>query len=351
MIRTILDPALVREFQRLLRSAQHIVLTCHVRPDGDAIGSTLGLAFMLQEMGKDVKVITPDAPPRSLAFLPGFETLVPFTRYPDYVPVLLNEADLLICCDFNALKRTDKIAPMLGQMDCPSVMIDHHEYPQKYPTLTISRPEMSSTCELVFRIICDMGVYNRMGKEAATCIATGIITDTRNLSVNCSDSELYLIMYELLKKGVKKEEIVKETLNTKSLNAFRLNAFAMSDRLTLLPHYHTAITAISADDLKRFKYERGDTEGLVNQPLEIHDIIASYFLREDPDCIKVSARSTNEFPVSRVCEDLFGGGGHTQAAGGEFEGSLDEARRILEEALPKYVDEIKKACRLGKVSE
>lgn len=351
MIRTILDPALIREFQRLLRSAQHIVLTCHVRPDGDAVGSALGLAYMLQAMGKDAKVVTPDAPPRSLAFLPGFGTLVPYTRYPDYVPVLFNEADILICCDFNALKRTDKISALLEQMDCPKVMIDHHEYPQKFATLTISRPEMSSTCELVFRIICDMGLYDKMSIEAATCLATGIITDTRNLSVNCSDTELYLIMYELLQKGVKKEEIVKETLNTKTLNAFRLNAFALSDRMTLLPHHHTSIIALSADDLKRYKYERGDTEGLVNQPLEIHDIIASYFLREDPDCIKVSARSTNGFPVSRVCEDLFGGGGHTQAAGGEYEGTLDDARRILEEALPKYSDEIKKACRSSINSE
>lgn len=351
MIRTILDPALIREFQRLLRTAQHIVLTCHVRPDGDAIGSVLGLAFMLQAMGKDTKVVTPDNPPRSLAFLPGFETLVPFTRYPDYAPVVLNEADMLICCDFNTMKRTDKLAPLLKEMECPTVLIDHHEYPQKFATVTFSRPEMSSTCELVFRIICDMGLYADMSRDAATCLATGIITDTRNLSVNCHDSELYIIMYELLKKGVKKEEIVKETLNTKSLNAFRLNAFAMSDRLTLLPHYHTAITTLSAEDLKQFKYERGDTEGLVNQPLEIHGIVASYFLREDPDCIKISARSINGFPVSRVCEDLFGGGGHIQASGGEYNGTLDDAKRILEEALPKYMDEIKKAYRQNKEYE
>lgn len=351
MIRTILAPALIREFQRLLRPIQNIVLTCHVRPDGDAVGSTLGLAHVLQGSGKNVKVVTPDMPPRSLAFLPGFETLVPFTRYPDYVPELLNEAELLICCDFNALKRTDKLAPLLQAMTCPKVLIDHHERPQKFCTLTISHPEMSSTCELVFRIICDMGLFEVMSRDAATCITTGLITDTRNLSVNCSDPELYIIMYELLGKGVNKEEIVRETLNTKSLNAFRLNAFAMSDRLTLLPNLHTAITAISADDLKQFKYERGDTEGLVNRPLEIQDIIASYFLREDPDCIKISARSTNGFPVSKVCGELFGGGGHIQAAGGEYEGTLEEAKRILEEALPRYMDEMKTALTRPETEE
>ena len=337
MIENVFDTQDVRRLERLLDRSTKIVLTCHVRPDGDAIGSTLGLYHILSAQGKSVKVVTPDQAPKSLSFLPGFNDVAPYTKYQDYVERTVAEADLIVCCDFNRLSRTDSLAPFLEKSLCEKVMIDHHRDPEPFCGLLFSRPDVSSTCELVFRLICAMGLYGEMNREAATCLCTGLITDTRNLSVNCDNPELYIIMYELIRKGVDKKRILREALDLRSLNSFRLNAFALNERMEILPQYRTAIITLSQTDLERFHYERGDTEGLVNEPLQIKGITASFFLREDPASIKISSRSVNDFPVNLICEELFDGGGHLQAAGGESKTlTLQECRDKLVKALPHY---------------
>lgn len=336
MLNKILNELDIKRFAQMIDDATNIVLTCHVRPDGDAIGSTLGLWHILRGLGKNATVLLPDGEPRSLRFLPGSKELVPYTRYADYAERLVAEADLMICCDFNKPSRQDKLEPLVQGAKCPKVLIDHHQFPDAFADLTFSYPHMSSTCELVFRIVCAMGLYPEMSLDAATCLCAGLITDTRNLSVNSSNPEIYLIMVELLKKGVDKTRIVKETLETKSYDSVKLHAFAIYERLKMYPRHHTAIVSLSTADLDRFNYERGDTEGLVNEALQIQGVTASYFLRQDPDCIKISARSIDDFPVSEVCEDLFGGGGHRQAAGGEFNGTLEQCIALLEENMPRY---------------
>lgn len=341
MIRAIFNPADIKKFAELLRRATKIVLCCHVRPDGDAMGSTLGFCLLLQKLGKKARVVTPDQPPRALHFLPSIDAVVPLSKYPEFAPQLMRDADLILCCDFNKPSRTDNLAAPLMAAQCPKVLIDHHQDPDNFCDLTFSYPHMSSASELCFRLICALGHARDIGLDAATCLATGLITDTRNLAVNCNDPEIYLVLHELLAKGVDKQEIVREALETKTADAFRLWLHALSNRMTLLPDLHTAIIALDADDLDKFNYVKGDTEGLVNQPLQIKGIRACFFLRRDPDCIKVSARSTEGFPVSKICEELFGGGGHLQAAGGEFIGSLKEAETKLIAALPSYAHHFK----------
>jgi phosphoesterase RecJ-like protein len=337
MIRKLLDAHDVDCFRDMIVNSDHIVVTCHVRPDGDAIGSSLGLFHLFTALGKKVKVVTPDMAPRALSFMPGFKEVVPYTKYQDYAERLIAEADLIICCDFNKLSRQDALGAVVEKSECKRVLIDHHQFPDNFTDLMFSFPKMSSTCELAFRIICAMGLFEEMNQASATCLATGIITDTRNLSVNCDDPELYIIMYELLSKGVDKKRIIREALELSSMDSFKLKSFALSDRLQLIPEHKTAVIALSKEDLQRFNYEKGDTEGLVNQPLTIQGIVASYFLREDSDCIKVSARSVNDFPVSMVCEDLFNGGGHVQAAGGEYvAGSLEDCKQLLLDSLKNY---------------
>lgn len=332
----ILNRGAVEQFKELIDSSSHIVLTCHVRPDGDAVGSTLGLMHLLAGLGKDVHVVLPDQAPKSLAFLPGFKDLCVYTRHEDYCRRLMNDADLIICCDFNKLSRQDRLGPVTGDEKCPKVLIDHHLYPDDFCNLTFSYPEMSSTCELVFRIVAAMGLYVSLSLDSATCLLTGIITDTRNFSVNCSNPEIYEILMRLLEKGCDKQRIVKEALETHSLSSVKLQAYAISDKMEIFERHHVAIITLNKDELNRFGYERGDTEGLVNEPLGIRGVVASFFLREDDDCIKVSSRSIGKYPVSKVCEDLYGGGGHLQAAGGEYFGTLDECRDILIESLHNY---------------
>ncbi|MCM1152610.1 MAG: DHH family phosphoesterase [Muribaculum sp.] len=331
-----IDTSDVDAFQSLISQSQKIVLTCHVRPDGDAIGSTLGLSLLLKRLGKECNVVVPDRPPRNLSFLPGFEDIVVFTQYDPYCGRLAREADLIICCDFNKASRQDLLASVIQGAECPKVMIDHHMDPDDFANVTFSYPDMSSTCELAVRIIAALGLFTEVDKNVATCLLTGIVTDTRNFSVNTKHADIYEILGILMERGADKEDIVKKALMTRSYWSLLIQAFAISERLEVFEKHHAAIISLGGKDLDRFHYERGDTEGLVNMPLEVRGMVSSFFLREDKDCIKISSRSCFGFPVSKICEDLFGGGGHLQAAGGEFHGTLEECRKILVDALPKY---------------
>lgn len=327
----------IERFRDLIEKSGRIVLTCHVRPDGDAIGSTLGLMHLFRTLGKDAHVVIPDNIPKTLQFLPGVRDISVFSRHEEYCRRLISECELLVCCDFNKPSRQDRLGPVTtGATGCRKVLIDHHQDPDHFCELTFSYPDMSSTCELAFRIIAGMGMYVDMNLESATCLLTGLITDTRNFSVNCKNPDIYEVLMRLLDKGPDKQRIVKEALETQSLASVKLQAYALSEKMEIFEEHRAAIVTLDKEELSRFGYEKGDTEGLVNEPLKIRGIVSSFFLREDEDCIKVSSRSVGDYPVSKVCEDLFGGGGHLQAAGAEYHGTLSECRRILVESLPEY---------------
>ncbi len=335
-MRKILDPEKVSHLKRFLKESKRIVLTCHVHPDGDAIGSTLGLWHLLRKLGKDAAVVVPDRLPKSLRFLPGAGEIAVYTRHDPYCTRLVDEADLIICCDFNTASRQDHLAPLIQNAKAAKVLIDHHENPDMPCDIIFSFPKMSSTCELVFRVIAALGLYGELDKDSATCILCGMITDTQNFTVNCADPEIYEVLIKLLEKGADKLKIIEECVKACSYDSLKLKSFALSERMTVYPSHRAIITYLSKEDLDRFHYEKGDTEGLVNMPLNIRGIVYSIFVREDADQIKISARSRYDFPVSKICENLFGGGGHIQAAGGEFQGSLDECLKILVDALPDY---------------
>lgn len=326
----------VRKFLSLIDKSKNIVLTCHVRPDGDAIGSTLGLSHLLTTLGKNPSVVVPDQPPKTLSFLPGFKNIAIYTRYDPYCTRLVSEADLIICCDFNKPSRQDQMASLIQDATATKVLIDHHQDPDYFAELTFSYPEMSSTCELVFRLIAAMGLYPDLNKDAAECILTGMITDTRNFTVNIKHIDIYEILIKLLELGVNKEYIVRQALLLRSLPSVRIQAFAVAERMEIFPKHRAAIITLDQESLKRFNYDRGDTEGLVNIPLDVRGMVCSFFLREDPEYIRISARSTGNYPVSKICEDLFGGGGHLQAAGAEFKGTLQECKDIIVKALPDF---------------
>lgn len=326
----------VKRFLAMIEKSSRVILTCHVRPDGDALGSTLGMAHLLHALGKDATVIVPDQPPKTLQFMPGYKDLAVFTRHDPFCQRIVGEADLIICCDFNKPSRQDNLEPLIQNAQCTKVLIDHHEDPDYFCDLTFSYPDMSSTCELVFRIVAAMGLYCDLPKEAAECLLTGIVTDTRNFTVNVKEVDLYDILMRLIEKGADKNRIVKLALNTRTLSSLKIQAHALSERMEIFDRHKASIITLDRETLKRFHYEKGDTEGLVNMPLEVKGMVSSFFLREDPEFIRISARSQYEFPVSKVCGDLFGGGGHLQAAGAEFYGTLEECRNKIVVALPNY---------------
>lgn len=332
----ILNPDSVKKFATLLNQSEKIILTCHVHPDGDAIGSTLGLWHLLKGTGKQPAVVVPDMPPKSLRFLPDFNEIAVYSRHDPYCARLVEDSDLIICCDFNKPSRQDHLAPLIQGAKAPKVLIDHHEEPDMDCIVTFSFPEMSSTCELVFRIIAALGLYSDIDRNCATALLTGLITDTQNFTVNCRNTEVYEILKLLMEKGAEKAKIIEECVKACSYDSLRLKSYALFEKLEIFPEHRGCLVTLSKAELDRFNYEKGDTEGLVNEGLNIRGMVYSIFLREDPDCIKVSARSKVNFPVSKICADLFNGGGHIQASGGEFHGSLEECRELLISNMDKY---------------
>lgn len=327
MIKRVINEEQTKKLKQLIADAKNIVITCHMSPDGDAVGSSLGLMHVLRTMGKYTSVVTPDMVPVSLNFLPGVKSIVVYTRQELLAKQLVKEADLIICLDFNALYRIDRLAPVIGQAKATKVMIDHHLDPENFTDLCISYPHMSSTCELLYNAIVLTGMKRFLNYNSATCIYTGMMTDTGNFTYNSNNSDLYIIIAELLKYGIDKDYIYNTAMNTFSADRLRLMGYAMSEKMEVFPEVGGAIIELSREELHRFNYQKGDTESLVNKPLSIPGIYWSIFLREDADYIKVSARSIGDFAVNGYCEQYFSGGGHKNAAGGEFIGTIEDARK------------------------
>lgn len=335
-LNSIIDPKSADRLSQLIDGAEKIVITCHTSPDGDALGSSLALMHLLTGLGKQAQVVTPDVAPDSLRFVPGVKEIVAFTRHEEFARQLFAEADLVLCVDFNAVKRLDRLAPLLEECKAPKALIDHHLEPERFADVIISHPEQSSTCMLLFRLLCQMGWVELIDRKVASCIYIGMMTDTGNFSYNDSDPEIYQVIAFLMECGIDKDRLYRLAFNTKSENQLRLNAYAIAEKMEVLHDHGAALITLDKKELERYGYKKGDTEGLVNQPLAIPGVRYSVFLREGDDYVKVSARSTGDLPVDRLCSEYFNGGGHKNAAGGEFYGSLQQAIEIFHNATKEF---------------
>ncbi len=334
MIPKILSKSEADALSRSIDDARRIVVVCHVAPDGDAIGSSLALWHTLRGLGKDVFVVVPDACPASLRFLNGYKDILVYTRYTEFAQQLLKNADLIFCLDFNEPKRVDKMEAALTASKARKILIDHHLHPAPFCDMTISHPEISSTCEVLFRVICSLGLFEQMGVDAASAIYTGMMTDTGNFTYNSNYPEIYITIAELIKKGIDKDWIYARIHNTNSENKLRLNGYAIAQKMEVFPEQCAALITLSQNELNQYDYQKGDTEGLVNVPLSMEHILFSAFLREESNLIKISLRSKGSFPANKIASDYFNGGGHLNAAGGEFYGTLQEAHSRMLEILP-----------------
>lgn len=338
MISRIIDEKSIGRARKLIEEADRIVVLTHQTPDGDAVGSSLAAVHVFGSLGKDIRAIVPDAPLAQLKTLPGAKELVDAARYQQFARQLIREADLILCLDFNSASRIGKLEDALRDATCPKILIDHHEEPELEGALIISYPRMAATCYLLFRFFCRLELFNDIDAKAAQCLLAGMMTDTGNFAYNCSDPELYIVEAELIAKGADKERLYRDLFNTQSENCMRLNAYALYKKLEVFPEYGAALITLSRDELNRFHYIKGDTEGLVNRPLAIPGVKYSAFMRQESDRIRVSMRSVGSFPVNRICKEHFLGGGHLNAAGGDFFGTLDEAREEFIRLLPLYKD-------------
>lgn len=336
MLTKILDETLIQKVKHILAPADKVVIIAHIGPDGDAVGASLGLADYLKGLNKSVNVLLPDSIPGFLTWLPGAEHAVIHTEQPQACKAHMENADVVVVLDFNQRKRMGGLESYLDGIKAKIIMMDHHPYPDAFADVTLSYPQIASTSEIVFRYICRTGAFDVMSIATATCVYTGMMTDTGAFTYNSNNEEMYYIISQLIRKGVDKDAVYNKVYNTYSEGRMRLMGFVLYERMQIWESLATAIITLSEEDLKPFDHEVGDTEGFVNLPLSIKGVTLSVFMREDTDKIKISFRSRGTFPCNKLASELFNGGGHLNAAGGEFYGSLQEAVKRLEESLPGF---------------
>ncbi|MDO5522697.1 MAG: DHH family phosphoesterase [Bacteroidia bacterium] len=337
----VIDGLAVGKVQQLIEHSNQILITAHLSPDGDALGASLGLYHYLKHKGKTVKLMVPNSFPYFLKWMAGAGEILVYEYNPQAAQVIFNHSDLIFSVDYNIPKRVGKMAPLLEQSTAQKVLIDHHLFPGKIYDVVISHPEISSTSELVFRMLYQMGAYDAIDKTMAECLYCGMMTDTGGFTFNSNNPEIYLIISLLLRKGIDKDRIYSLVYNNLSQDRFRLLGFTLSQRMKIYPELHTALIWLSLEDQKQFSYNKGDTEGFVNYPLSIKDIIFSVFIREDEDLVKISFRSQGTFPTNEFAAQFFHGGGHLNASGGEFHGTLEDAVLLFENSIGLYAEKLR----------
>lgn len=342
MISKIIASQKISEVEELLNKYEKIVIVTHVSPDGDAIGSSLGLYHYLRDLGNDVNVIVPNSYADFLKWIQGSKEILEYEKYPEFAQKLIAEAELIFCLDFNVPKRTAFMASCIEAAKGKKVLVDHHPEPSDFCDVMISYPEISSTSELIFRLICRMGDFEVMSYESAVAIYTGMMTDTGGFTYNSNNAEIYYIIGELLKKGINKDQIYSNVYNNYSADRYRMMGYVLAEKMKIYDEYNTSLIWLTNEEQKRFNVKKGDTEGFANLPLNIKGIIFSVFIREDNDFIKISFRSQGDFPSNKFASDCYNGGGHLNAAGGEFFGTMEEAIAVFEKGLPEFADMLKK---------
>ena len=344
-----LDKILVKKAQEMIGQAKRIVILTHMAPDGDAMGSALALWHWINgerlavSSERSVNIIVPNAFPAFFNWMPGAGEILVYEKEQQRCNQLLAEADLFLCTDFNEPKRIGAVGEKMLLNPAPKILWDHHLNPSDFATVLFSFPEACSSCEIVYDFLKSTE-YRIQSTDLASCLYTGLMTDTGNFSFNSTSCDLYEIIAELIRAGAKKDEIYNAVFNQYSTDRVRLTGYALYRKMRIYPEAHLALITLSADELDQFHYQVGDTEGLVNMPLQIADVYYSVYMREErpkpgtpKPRIRISFRSQGNRPVNVWANEVFHGGGHMNASGGELFGSLNQAVQLFEKTYKNYL--------------
>ena len=336
-----LEQEKVEKFRELLQHTQQIAIAVHVNPDGDAVGTSLALAHCLKAIGKEVSVIAPNPFPDFLLWLDGAKDILIYKHEHAQVKKVLSTTDLVICADFNSLSRLDDLGKIIAESAIPCVLIDHHLKPAEEEfEICFSKVKACSSAEVLYNLIKQIGFLPHLSATAAESVYAGMMTDTNNFLNNCDRPEMFRTVAELLELGVNKEKVHEAVYNNYSESRMRLLGYALEQKMVVLPEYRTAYIVLSRKELEQFNFQAGDTEGFVNFPLSIKNIVFSGFISENPDNVRLSFRSRGTFSVNDFARNHFEGGGHLNAAGGNSTMSLDDTVTYFVESLKKYKDEL-----------
>jgi phosphoesterase RecJ-like protein len=327
----------IKNIKLLLDSPKQIVIVPHKNPDGDAIGSTLGLYHYLVKHNHNATVIAPNDYPEFLKWMPNESKILKYDSQKEQSDVLIKDADIIFTLDFNALNRTGDMEDVLSKSDALKIMIDHHQQPDNYATYTYSDVEMSSTCEMVYNFIEMLGDKNDIDEAIASCLYAGILTDTGSFRFPSTTSKTHQVAGDLIDRGANHSDIYNQIFDNNSYQRMQLLGRALSN-LKVLPEYRTAYITLSQEELNQFNYKKGDTEGFVNYALSLNNIIFAAIFIEDSqnNIIKISLRSKGNFSVNEFSRAHFEGGGHTNAAGGKSNLDLKLTVENFISILPSY---------------
>ena len=321
----------------LLAQPQKIVITTHHKPDGDAMGSSLGLYNYLIQQGHHVKVITPTDYPQFLSWMPGNADVIIYTENIEESARFITEAKMIFCLDFNALGRINEMGVLVGKSDAVKILIDHHLEPEDFDDYRYWDINACATAQLVYKFIVEeLNNKKLVNKDVATCLYAGIMTDSASFSLPNTTPEVHRIAADLMDAGADNSRIYDLVYNNSSENRLRFLGICLSARLEILHEFNAAIIAVNKHDLEKYCIITGDTEGIVNYALSISGIRLAAFIVERGDKVKLSLRSKGEFPANDICKKYFNGGGHRNAAGGCSEDSLDQVISKFKLILPEY---------------
>ncbi|MEO9531806.1 MAG: bifunctional oligoribonuclease/PAP phosphatase NrnA [Crocinitomicaceae bacterium] len=325
-----------------VNEAQEIIITAHKSPDGDSIGSSLGLYHFIKQFNSNVTICHPDEAPYFLHWLEGYDQIQSLDKDEAKVQEAFSKADLIFCLDYNSPSRIGQMEKLMTQSSAKKVMIDHHRDPDtEFCEMMFSDITSCSTAQLIFEIIEASGYYHRMNVAVGTALYCGIVTDTGSFRFSSTLPKTHNIAAKLLEIGVEHSKVHENIYDTNTLDKIKLVSFALLEKLVVLKDLEVAYISLSTEEQNKFNANKGDTEGLVNQALAVQGVKMAIFLKESDGIVKMSFRSKGSIPVNEMAGKDFGGGGHLNASGGKFVGSLDNAIKKLVTILPKFVEEYK----------
>lgn len=326
-----------QQIEAEIKAASNIVITSHKSPDGDSIGSSLGLLHFIEKLGKTATVCHPDPAPSFLYWLDTSNFLL-MTEQSEEVASAFASADLVFCLDYNATSRVGpEMQALLEGVTCKTVMIDHHLNPEEFPTLTVSETTASSTSELIVDLIEQSGNGDLLDQKIGTPLYLGILTDTGSFRFSSVKPRTHEVLAKLLSAGVEHHLVHEVLSDNNTASRLRLQGYAMCEKLEIMEDYMVAVISLSKEELAKYNYQKGDTDSLANQVLSIKGMKAAIVFTERDGIMKISFRSKGaENPVNVLAGEHFNGGGHANASGGMSELTVTETLEKIKGLIPQY---------------
>ncbi|MBK7096536.1 MAG: DHH family phosphoesterase [Saprospiraceae bacterium] len=326
----------IQQIRDLLAYPKDIIVFSHRNPDGDAMGSSIGVKLYLEKLGHKVDIIFPSEFPSILTFLPRTDDIVIYDFEKERALELIKRCQLMFFLDFSSLDRIDALGEHVISKNVPKIHIDHHLDPEPFADFVFSDVSSSSTSELVYRFFRLFNNCIFLDEKIAECLLTGIISDTGSFKYSAS-SETFQIASKLMEEGVDIAELQNNIYNSLSDKQLKLIGYSINQKMELIPEYDTAIMALSKQDYKEYEIQRGDTEGLVNYMLMMKNVRLAALITEQPTIVKISLRSKGDLSVQEIVKKHFKGGGHKNAAGGQAFAKLEDVVSRFKAVLPQYV--------------